>query len=1166
MKRALIPITVSALLSWSAAVRAEENNYFSNPPGCEWSRLVMRGTPFFMTPTPSGYVVVGKGQQEREVALVLPLSEEGHPGEAHFLPGFEFECEATGPGFGSVAYGITPSYGTNDVWDGYVVTGSRRLCWLGERGELFDKPVMWIAKLDLGFNKVWERTFEDENIGSGQAVIWDFAGFYERPGALVLGDVLMRIYSDGDVHWTSGLRGHSIAPLRFGGYLLGSTDGIRMVSSGLDLQWQVQETNSFFCVKPTADGGCIATGWQRGPSIYVRNHWHNDLDLVLTKVDAGGNVQWTRTFGQPDTDEIGHCVAIAPLGDFVVVGEAEKPSPSPGGVLRQNDAFIARVSSSGDVRWELRLGGTNNAAADSVVYMSGNYFLVAGSAVPDRHWIWLFKLRGNLVVPVAQFTYSPASPVFIGQEITFDASASSAVGGSIIEYSWDFGDGQTASGAVVRHAFQTPTNYPVCLKVTSSDGMVQCATQTVEIIHLAVQWERFPRKTLATNGEALHAITEAPDGGFLLAGSIHKTWGNNDDLWLLKTDSRGRPVWNKSYEDATCSGRNDVGYAVIRAPSTGYLVAGKRSCYDTGDDGWLLKVNERGDLEWAKSYLVQGSRGDVVYSMAALSDGGYILGGLTVTNDWWQSQWPWLVRTDAEGNELENWVLPLTWKNYAVSKIIPLPDSSGYVVACGSGQSSGQTSILVSQVRTNQSMEWLTSVPSSPNYMEYGGRWVAPAGDGGFVVAGTAYMEFATREYRTRSCLIKLSTTGNPLWTNFWPGVSLTSHSYGLGAATTPDGGYVVVGACDKERSRFGYLDLAIRATDAEGRTRWAQTIGVTNVDESGLKVLALADGSYVVLGLYNEVARGDPMLGSSWLFKLAANYPPVGRISASTNGAPIGETLTFDGSASTDRDGTVALHEWDFGDGQTATGAIVSHCYTNNGTYVVRLTAVDDREAEGIALHTNYVVGASILGPGVELESFSLTNCPSCNQAVYSFQDAPELVDWTKALGVQVRMKMTAPSGTEKVLITFADPIPAGATLYRLCRVSWRPWPLWLAIMYETIDTHTIRVATSYEVDSELVLVLAPTAPLPTFTSVQTPVASRLGMTFSTTPGFRYRMQRAAELRSGAWADVPHALSEHEPCTSESVTGTGATVTAFVDVPSTGNAFFRLTMESMVR
>lgn len=108
--------------------------------------------------------------------------------------------------------------------------------------------------------------------------------------------------------------------------------------------------------------------------------------------------------------------------------------------------------------------------------------------------------------------------------------------------------------------------------------------------------------------------------------------------------------------------------------------------------------------------------------------------------------------------------------------------------------------------------------------------------------------------------------------------------------------------------------------------------------------------------------------------------------------------------------------------------------------------------------------------------------------------------------------------------------------------------------------------MAASYAIKSELVLVLAPTAPLPTFTGVQAMSGAGLGMTIGTTPGFRYRIQRASELRSGAWTNVLHALEEGGPCIHESVVGTGSPVTMFVEVPTSGNAFFRLTMKSMVR
>ena len=87
---------------------------------------------------------------------------------------------------------------------------------------------------------------------------------------------------------------------------------------------------------------------------------------------------------------------------------------------------------------------------------------------------------GTVVVdgpPVAAATGPPTAKR--GEPVTFDGSASSDPDGdAITSYQWTFGDGTTASGAQVQHAFTTAGHYDVVLTVSDSTGS---GTTTVPI-------------------------------------------------------------------------------------------------------------------------------------------------------------------------------------------------------------------------------------------------------------------------------------------------------------------------------------------------------------------------------------------------------------------------------------------------------------------------------------------------------------------------------------------------------------------------------------------------------------------------------------------------------------------------------------------------------------
>jgi PKD repeat protein len=116
------------------------------------------------------------------------------------------------------------------------------------------------------------------------------------------------------------------------------------------------------------------------------------------------------------------------------------------------------------------------------------------------------------------------------------------------------------------------------------------------------------------------------------------------------------------------------------------------------------------------------------------------------------------------------------------------------------------------------------------------------------------------------------------------------------------------------------------------------------------------APSSNYFAGSIDEVAIYPTVLGqqtidAQWAAsKPTANKPPTAAFTSSVNG----QTASFDGSTSSDSDGSVAGYSWNFGDGtpvDTTSGAKPDHAYADAGTYTVSLTVKDNQNATSTAV-----------------------------------------------------------------------------------------------------------------------------------------------------------------------------------------------------------------------
>ncbi len=164
--------------------------------------------------------------------------------------------------------------------------------------------------------------------------------------------------------------------------------------------------------------------------------------------------------------------------------------------------------------------------------------------------------------------------------------------------------------------------------------------------------------------------------------------------------------------------------------------------------------------------------------------------------------------------------------------------------------------------------------------------------------------------------------------------------------AITPDGSRAYVGHAFS--NDVSVIDIATNTVigapiPVGDRPIW---VAITPDGSRAYTANLLSDDVSAIDTTTNTVIGGPiPIGGNPSSIAFIPAQAPTAAFSASPGSPVSGQSVGFDGRASTDPDGTVARYDWDFGDGAQAAdgGATPSHTYSSPGTYTVRLTVTDN-------------------------------------------------------------------------------------------------------------------------------------------------------------------------------------------------------------------------------
>lgn len=321
-----------------------------------------------------------------------------------------------------------------------------------------------------------------------------------------------------------------------------------------------------------------------GVGYIKRSSFSTNKSAWIIKLDKNGEFIWQKICGGSNED-VANSVALLPNGDMIVVGYTTSFG------AKGKNAWILRLDSQGNVKWEKVYGGSKNDEAKHVVVHPNGNILVLGeteSFGAGGMDLWLMALdeNGNLLW---QKTY----------------------GG---EYN------ESAGG----------------ITVISDGDIIVAGSKSMNILILRlndkgeIKWQKMYRSEYS---KKVYDITTLDDDSIVIVGGS----SHNESGWfILCVDNKGNIKWSREYNGG-------VARAVVSHSRGNIIVSGNKTKFS---DIVLLALDKEGNELWQRIYGGNGL--DYPTTLTVFPNGDILLVARTASFNVPTSQ-PWILKLPPNG-------------------------------------------------------------------------------------------------------------------------------------------------------------------------------------------------------------------------------------------------------------------------------------------------------------------------------------------------------------------------------------------------------------------------------------------------------------------------------------------------------------------------------------